>query len=218
MIGRIFGGIWRGLDGLRKFLHLVLLLTIFGFVVGALRTSIPHIADHSALVHRAQGRDRRAAHRQPGRPGAGARAGRAAGRDAALGSHRRAQGREERRAHQGGRPRSQLHVGWRPADARGIHRGHQGFPQLGQEGGRARHRVSCRRATTSPRRPTRSISIRWASSPSTATSAIAPTTRISSTSSASRSTCSASAPTRAPPKSTCAPTCRPKIARKASRT
>ncbi len=50
MIGRIFVGIWRGLDGLRKFLHLVVLLTIFGFVVGALRTSIPHIADASALV------------------------------------------------------------------------------------------------------------------------------------------------------------------------
>ncbi len=50
MIGRIFGGIWRGLDGLRKFLHLVVLLTIFGFVIGALRTSIPHIADASALV------------------------------------------------------------------------------------------------------------------------------------------------------------------------
>jgi protease-4 len=50
MIGRILVGIWRGLDGLRKFLHLVVLLTIFGFVVGALRTSIPHIADHSALV------------------------------------------------------------------------------------------------------------------------------------------------------------------------
>jgi protease-4 len=50
MIGRIFVGIWRGLDGLRKFLHLVVLLTIFGFVVGALRTSIPHIADGSALV------------------------------------------------------------------------------------------------------------------------------------------------------------------------
>jgi protease IV len=50
MIGRIFVGIWRGLDGLRKFLHLVVLLVMFGFIVGALRTSIPHIADHSALV------------------------------------------------------------------------------------------------------------------------------------------------------------------------
>jgi protease-4 len=50
MIGKIFGGIFRGLDILRKFLHLVLLLLIFGIVVGALRTSIPHIADRSALV------------------------------------------------------------------------------------------------------------------------------------------------------------------------
>ena len=50
MIGRIFSGIWRGLDGLRKFLHLLVLLTIFGFVVGALSTSIPDIADKSALV------------------------------------------------------------------------------------------------------------------------------------------------------------------------
>jgi protease-4 len=50
MIGKIFSGILRGLDILRRFLHLVLLLLIFGIVVGALRTSIPHIADHSALV------------------------------------------------------------------------------------------------------------------------------------------------------------------------
>jgi protease-4 len=50
MIGRIFAGLWHGLDWLRRFLHLVLLLTIFGFVIGALQTSIPHIADHSALV------------------------------------------------------------------------------------------------------------------------------------------------------------------------
>ncbi len=50
MIAKIFSGIFRGLDILRKFLHLVLLLLIFGIVVGALRSSIPHIADHSALV------------------------------------------------------------------------------------------------------------------------------------------------------------------------
>ena len=55
MIGRLFVGIWRGLDGLRKFLHLLLLLVIFGIVVGALNTSIPHIADHSALVIRPKG-------------------------------------------------------------------------------------------------------------------------------------------------------------------
>ncbi len=55
MFGRIALGIWRGLDGLRKFLHLLLLLVIFGFIVGALRTSIPHIADNSALVIEPQG-------------------------------------------------------------------------------------------------------------------------------------------------------------------
>jgi protease-4 len=55
MIGRIALGLWRGLDGLRKFLHLLLLLVIFGFIVGALRTSIPHIADNSALVIEPQG-------------------------------------------------------------------------------------------------------------------------------------------------------------------
>ncbi len=55
MIGRIALGLWRGLDGLRKFLHLLLLLVIFGFIVGALRTSIPHIADNSALVIQPQG-------------------------------------------------------------------------------------------------------------------------------------------------------------------
>ena len=50
MLGRILAGLWLGLDGLRKFLHLVLLLVIFGIVVGALRTSIPRIGDNSALV------------------------------------------------------------------------------------------------------------------------------------------------------------------------
>ncbi len=50
MVGRFFAGLWLALDGLRKFLHLLLLLVIFGFVVGALRTSIPRIEDNSALV------------------------------------------------------------------------------------------------------------------------------------------------------------------------
>ena len=50
MLGRILAGLWLGLDGLRKFLHLVLLLFIFAIVVGALRTSIPRIGDNSALV------------------------------------------------------------------------------------------------------------------------------------------------------------------------
>jgi len=50
MLGRVIGFIFRGFDLLRKFLHLVLLLLIFGVLVGALKGSIPHIADNSALV------------------------------------------------------------------------------------------------------------------------------------------------------------------------
>jgi protease-4 len=50
MVGRVVGFIFRGFDLLRKFLHLVLLLVIFGVVVGAFKGSIPHIADDSALV------------------------------------------------------------------------------------------------------------------------------------------------------------------------
>src|ERR1044071_2191373 len=50
MEGQGFGFIFRGLALLRKFLHLVLLLLIFGVIVGALKGSIPHIADNSALV------------------------------------------------------------------------------------------------------------------------------------------------------------------------
>ena len=50
MLGRVIGFVFRGFDLLRKFLHLVLLLLIFGVLVGALKGSIPHIADNSALV------------------------------------------------------------------------------------------------------------------------------------------------------------------------
>src|ERR1044072_5827575 len=55
MIGWFFAGLWLVIDGLRKFLHLVLLLVIFGFVVGALRTTIPHVAGNSALAIAARG-------------------------------------------------------------------------------------------------------------------------------------------------------------------
>lgn len=51
----IFGALWRGLDGLRKFLHLVLLLLIFGVIVGALRSAIPVLPDKAALVVRPEG-------------------------------------------------------------------------------------------------------------------------------------------------------------------
>lgn len=50
-----FAMLLRGLDGLRKVLHLLLLLVIFGFVVGALRTSIPRLPAQAALVLHPEG-------------------------------------------------------------------------------------------------------------------------------------------------------------------
>src|SRR6202163_4891585 len=44
-----FGIVWRILEGIRKVLHLVLLLVIFGFVLAALHTSLP-IVPHTAAV------------------------------------------------------------------------------------------------------------------------------------------------------------------------
>ena len=43
-------GLWRGLDVLRRFLHLLVLLVVFGFVIGALRGSVPAIPAKAALL------------------------------------------------------------------------------------------------------------------------------------------------------------------------
>ena len=48
-------GIWRGLDVLRRCLHLLLLLALLGIVIGALRQSTPRIPDKAALVVRPSG-------------------------------------------------------------------------------------------------------------------------------------------------------------------
>lgn len=49
-VGAIFLAVGRGLDWVRRFLHLILLLLIFGFIIGALRVSIPTIPTKAALV------------------------------------------------------------------------------------------------------------------------------------------------------------------------
>jgi len=49
-IGGFFRGIWHGLDGIRKVLHLILLLFIFGLFFAASRTSLPFIPADAALV------------------------------------------------------------------------------------------------------------------------------------------------------------------------
>jgi protease-4 len=50
-----FGLIWRILEGVRKVLHLALMLIIFGFVLAALHTSIPIVPRSAALVISPQG-------------------------------------------------------------------------------------------------------------------------------------------------------------------
>ncbi len=54
-LGRFIYGIWRGLDVLRRCLHLLLLLALFGIVIGALRQSTPRIPEKAALVVRPSG-------------------------------------------------------------------------------------------------------------------------------------------------------------------
>jgi protease-4 len=50
-----FGLIWRILEGVRKVLHLALLLLIFGFILAALHTSVPIVPRSAALVIAPQG-------------------------------------------------------------------------------------------------------------------------------------------------------------------
>jgi protease-4 len=45
-----FGLVWRILEGVRRVLHLILLLVIFGFILAALHTSIPVVPHSAALV------------------------------------------------------------------------------------------------------------------------------------------------------------------------
>ncbi len=45
-----FGLVWRILEGVRRVLHLVLLLVIFGFILAALHTSIPLVPHSAALI------------------------------------------------------------------------------------------------------------------------------------------------------------------------
>jgi protease-4 len=52
----IFKFIWHALDGLRKVLHLIVLLALFAVVLGALQTAIPLVPHGAALVLNPQGR------------------------------------------------------------------------------------------------------------------------------------------------------------------
>src|SRR6266480_2252487 len=50
-----FSGLWRGLDGLRKVLHLIVLLALVAVVVGLLRAGVPRIPARAALLIAPQG-------------------------------------------------------------------------------------------------------------------------------------------------------------------
>jgi protease-4 len=54
-LGRLLGWLWGGLDTLRKVLHLVLLLALFGGLWAAFSHSIPFVPDNAALVIAPQG-------------------------------------------------------------------------------------------------------------------------------------------------------------------
>ena len=55
-VARMFSGVWRVLDGLRKLLHLALLLFLFAIALAAFRQPLPLVPSRAALVVRPEGR------------------------------------------------------------------------------------------------------------------------------------------------------------------
>ena len=55
LLRTILVGLWRGLDGLRRFLHLLLLLVVFGFLFGLLHVSVPSVPSKAALLIEPEG-------------------------------------------------------------------------------------------------------------------------------------------------------------------
>lgn len=49
VVVRVFRGIWTGVDGVRKVLHLLLLLFIFAVVIAAMSASTPKLPSQAAL-------------------------------------------------------------------------------------------------------------------------------------------------------------------------
>jgi protease-4 len=54
-LARVFGAIWTGVDGIRKVLHLLLLLFIFSIVIAAMSAATPKLPSQAALVIRPVG-------------------------------------------------------------------------------------------------------------------------------------------------------------------
>ena len=49
-IGKLFSALWRGVDGIRKILHLIVLLMLFAVIFGALSAPPPSLPSNAALV------------------------------------------------------------------------------------------------------------------------------------------------------------------------
>ena len=54
-ISTIFTFLWRALDALRKVLHLIVLLVVFGIIVAVVSPNIPIVPTSAALVIAPQG-------------------------------------------------------------------------------------------------------------------------------------------------------------------
>jgi len=52
----VLKGVWYALDGLRKILHLIVLLALFGVLLAASQSELPYVPDQAALVLAPQGR------------------------------------------------------------------------------------------------------------------------------------------------------------------
>ena len=50
-----FAGLWRGLDGLRKVLHLIILLVVFAFLIALMHAGAPRIPTKAALLLQPEG-------------------------------------------------------------------------------------------------------------------------------------------------------------------
>jgi len=55
-IWSVLKGVWYALDGLRKVLHLILLLVLFGILLAASQSEVPYLPDKAALVLSPKGR------------------------------------------------------------------------------------------------------------------------------------------------------------------
>ena len=212
---RVGAAIWRGLDRLRRVLHLLLLLFPAADRARQLVRRTRVRAEQGRTRDRAAGNARRSAFRRCAPARTRTRPRHPAPRDFAARRDRRAARRAQRRPDQGRRARPRRPDRRGPEQAPGGRerdRRVQGERQAGHGG---RRRVSRATNTISRRKPTRSTCTRWAKCSSTATADSCPTTSRRSTSSTSTTTCGRSASTSPSSSRSRATTCRRRTRRRA---